>query len=194
MTPTREQAHALLCAHTKNPNLIKHAFCVEAGMRHYARHFGGDEELWGITGLLHDFDYEEHPSLEEHPFVGAEILRRNDYPAEVVDAVLGHSDHTGVPRRTPMARALYAVDELSGFIVACALIRPGKSLVDLPVKSITKKLKDKAFCRAIDRDHLRAGAAEIEMPMREHIEHVLTALRGIAGELGLEGDGPSATQ
>ena len=137
--------------------------------------------------MLHDFDYEEHPSLEEHPFAGAEILRSLDYPDEIVDAILGHADHTGVARQTPMAKALYSVDELSGFIVACALIRPTKSLLDLPVKSITKKFKDKAFCRAVDRDHLRAAAAEIDMPMDEHVEHVLTALQGIAGELGLAG-------
>lgn len=188
MRPTREQAYDLLTTHTKNPNLIKHALCVEAAMRSYARRFGGDEEIWGITGLLHDFDYEEHPSLEEHPLVGAEILRGLDYPDEIIEAILGHADHTGVPRTTPMARTLYAVDELTGFIVACALVRPSKSLHDLPVKSITKKFKDKAFCRAVDRDHLRAAAEEIETPMREHVEHVLEAMRGIAGELGLEGE------
>ena len=187
MTPTREQAFALLTEHTKNPNLVKHALCVEAAMRHYARHFGGDEERWAVTGLLHDFDYEEHPSLEEHPFVGVEILRSLEYPEDIIDAVLGHADHTGAPRSTQMAKALYAVDELSGFIVACALIRPTKSLLDLPVKSVTKKFKDKAFCRAVDRDHLRAAAAEVGLPMNEHVEHVLTALQRIAGELGLEG-------
>jgi putative nucleotidyltransferase with HDIG domain len=188
MTPTREQAYALLTEHTENPNLIKHALCVEAAMRFYAREYDGDEEAWAVAGLLHDFDYEKHPSLEEHPFVGAEILRDLDYPDEIVDAVLGHSDHTGVPRTTQMAKSLYAVDELTGFIVACALVRPSKSLLDLPVKSITKKFKDKAFCRAIDRDHLRAAAAEIDVPMRDHVENVLTALRGIAAELGLEGE------
>ena len=187
MAPIREQAYTLLTEHTKNPNLVKHALCVEAAMRYYAERFDGDAALWGLTGLLHDFDYEEHPSLEEHPFAGAEILRSLDYPDEIVDAILGHADHTGVARQTQMAKALYSVDELSGFIVACALIRPTKSLLDLPVKSITKKLKDKAFCRAVDRDHLRAAAAEIDMPMNEHVEHVLTALQGIAGELGLDG-------
>jgi len=187
MTPTREQAYDLLTEHTQNPNLVKHALCVEAAMRHYADHFGGDEERWALTGLIHDFDYEEHPSLEEHPFAGVEILRALDWPEDVIDAVLGHADHTGAPRTTQMAKALYAVDELTGFIVACALIRPTKSLIDLPVKSITKKFKDKAFCRAVDRDHLRAAAAEIDMELREHVEHVLDALQGIAAELGLKG-------
>ena len=188
MTPTREQAYVLLTEHTKNPNLVKHALCVEAAMRLYAGKYGDDEEAWAVAGLLHDFDYEEHPSLEEHPFVGVEILRRLDYPEDIVDAILGHSDHTGVPRTSRMAKSLYAVDELTGFVVACALVRPSKSLLDLPVKSITKKFKDKAFCRAIDRDHLRAAADEIELPMPDHVENVLTALRGIAAELGLEGE------
>lgn len=188
MTPTREQAYALLTEHTKNENLVKHALCVEAAMRFYARKYAGDEEAWAVAGLLHDFDYEEHPSLEEHPFVGVEILRSLDYPEEIIEAVLGHADHTGAPRNTQMARSLYAVDELTGFIVACALVRPSKSLLDLPVKSITKKFKDKAFCRAIDREHLREAAEEIDVPLRDHVENVLTALQGIAGRLGLEGD------
>jgi len=188
VTPNREQAFALLNEHTKNPNLVKHALCVEAAMRFYAERYDGDAETWAIAGLLHDFDYEEHPSLEEHPFVGAEILRGLDYPDEIIDAILGHSDHTGVPRTTRMARALYAVDELTGFIVACAYVRPSKSLLDLPVKSITKKFKDKAFCRAVDRGHLEEAAAEIDTPLRDHVENVLTALQGIAAELGLEGE------
>ena len=182
--PTRKDAYALLNEHTKSPSLVKHGLCVEAAMRYYAVLQDGDAEAWGIAGLLHDFDYEEHPSLEEHPFVGGEILRSLNSPEDIVNAILGHSDHPGVARQTPMARSLYAVDELSGFIVACALVRPSKSLVDLPVKSITKKIKDKAFCRAVDRDHLRAAAAEIDMPMADHIGHVLAALQGIADELG----------
>ena len=185
--PTREDAYELLTEHTANPNLIKHALCVEAGMRHYARHFGENEETWGVVGLIHDFDYEEHPSLEEHPFVGVGILRERGWPEELVDAILGHADHTGAPRATLMARALYAVDELTGFIVACALIRPSKSLMDLPVKSVTKKFKDKAFCRAIGREHLHAAAEEIGIPMNEHVAHVLEALQGISEELGLDG-------
>ncbi len=188
MMPSRADAYQLLTEHTKNPNLIKHGLCVEAAMRHYARHFGGDEELWAVTGLIHDFDYEEHPSLEEHPFAGVEILRGLDYPDEVIDAVLGHADHTGVPRPSQMAKALYAVDELTGFIVAVALIRPSKNILEVPRRSVTKKFKDKAFCRAVDRDHLNAAAAEIEMPMDEHVDHVLAALQGIAEELGLAGE------
>jgi len=187
MIPTRADAYQLLSEHTKNPNLVKHGLCVEAAMRHYARHFGGDEELWGITGLIHDFDYEEHPSLEEHPFAGVEIMRGLDYPDEIIDAVLGHADHTGVPRHSQMAKALYAVDELTGFIVAVALIRPSKNLLEVPSSSVTKKFKDKAFCRAVDRDHLFAGAEELEVPMEEHVEHVLSAMQGIAGDLGLAG-------
>ena len=186
--PTRQQAYELLTQHTKNENLVKHALCVEAAMRFYARKYDGDEEVWAVAGLLHDFDYDEHPSLEEHPFVGCEILRSLGYPSEIVEAILGHADHTGVARQTQMAKSLYAVDELTGFIVACALVRPSKSLLDLPVKSITKKFKDKAFCRAVDRDHLKKAAAEIDLPLREHVENVLTAMRGIATELGLDGE------
>lgn len=186
MEPTRQQALSLLHEHTDNPNLIKHALAVEAAMRRYARRFDGDPERWGIAGLLHDFDYEEHPSLEEHPFVGAEILEDRGYPREIIEAILGHADHTGVPRETTMARALYAVDELTGFIVACALVRPSKSVMDLPVSSVTKKFKDKAFCRAIDRDHLYAGAEDLGVPMDEHVGEVLEAMRGIAEELELD--------
>ncbi|MFQ5743625.1 MAG: HDIG domain-containing metalloprotein [Acidobacteriota bacterium] len=187
MMPSRQEAYALLGQHTKNQNLIKHALCVEAGMRHYARFFEVDEACWGITGLLHDFDYEEHPSLDEHPFAGAEILRANNYPEEIIEAILGHADHTGVPRQSQMAKTLYAVDELTGFIVAVALIRPCKNLADVPVKSVTKKFKDKAFCRAIDRDHLRAGAEGIGIALVDHVGHVLSALQGIASDLGLAG-------
>ncbi|HJO02876.1 MAG TPA: HD domain-containing protein [Acidobacteriota bacterium] len=186
MVPTREQAWILLGEHTQNPNLVKHALGVEAAMRGYAQRFEEDRELWGIVGLLHDFDYEEHPSLDEHPFVGARILRELGYPEEIVHAILGHSDHTGVERVSRLDRALYAVDELVGFIVAVALVRPSKSVVDLPVKSIMKKFKDKAFCRAIDRDHLRTGAAELGVDMKEHVACVIESLRSVAPELGLE--------
>ncbi len=185
MTPSRERAWALLTEHTQNLNLLKHALGVEAAMRAYARTFEADEELWGVVGLLHDLDYEKHPSLEEHPFVGAEILRENGYSEEVVQAVLGHADHTGVARETQMAKALYAVDELVGFVVAVALVRPSRSITDLPIKSVTKKFKDKAFCRAIDRDHLRAGAEQLGVEMRDHVVTVAGALAGIAAELEL---------
>ncbi len=186
MVPTRAQAWTLLTEHTQNPNLLKHALGVEAAMRGYARHFEADPELWGVVGLLHDFDYEEHPSLEEHPFVGAEILRQLGYEELIVQAILGHADHTGVERTSQLAKTLYAVDELVGFIVAVALVRPSRSVVDLPVKSILKKLKDKAFCRAIDRDHLRAGAEELDVDMKEHVACIVESLKTIAPELGLE--------
>lgn len=154
-------------------------------MRAYAQKFGADEELWGVVGLLHDLDYEEHPSLEEHPFVGADIMRRAGYSEKIVSAVLGHADHTGVARDSQMAKALYAVDELVGFVVAVALVRPAKSITELPIKSVTKKFKDKAFCRAIDRDHLRAGAEDLGVEMRDHVETVAGSLAGIASELEL---------
>lgn len=186
--PTREDALALVHEYTENVNLRKHMYAVEAAMRAYARKFGEDEDIWGVTGLIHDFDYEKHPSLEEHPFAGVEILRGLDYPDEIIDAVLGHADHTGVPRRSQMAKALYAVDELSGFIVAVALIRPSKNIREVPVKSVTKKFKDKAFCRAVSRDEMFEGAEAISIPMKEHVGHVLTALQSIAEELGLAGD------
>ena len=175
----------LLTQHTQNPNLLKHAIGVEAAMRAYARHFSADEDLWGVTGLLHDLDYEKHPSLEEHPFVGAQVLRDEGVSEDIVLAILGHADHTGVPRETRMAKTLYAVDELVGFVVAVALVRPAKSITDLPTKSVLKKFKDKPFCRAIDRDHLRAGAAEIGVEMREHVERIISALGGIAADLEL---------
>jgi putative nucleotidyltransferase with HDIG domain len=185
--PTREEAWALLTEWTQAPHLLKHALGVEAGMRGYARRLGGDAELWGVTGLLHDFDYERHPSLEEHPFVGAEELRRRGVDEQIVQAVLGHADHTGVERHSDMDHALYAVDEMVGFIVAVAMIRPSKSLLDLPVKSVTKKFKDKAFCRAVDRDHLRAAAEEIGLPLRDHVENLIEDLRAIAVRLELDG-------
>jgi putative nucleotidyltransferase with HDIG domain len=187
LIPTREEAWELLNEWTQAPHLIKHALAVEAGMRGYARRLGGDAELWGVVGLLHDFDYDRHPSLEEHPFVGAEELRRLGVSEEIVHAVLGHADHTGVERTSDLDRAIYAVDEMVGFIVAVALIRPSKSLLDLPVKSVTKKFKDKAFCRAVDRDHLRAAAEEIGVPIRDHVENLIEDLRAIAPELGLDG-------
>jgi len=185
VVPTREQAWALLTEHTQNANLLKHALGVEAAMRAYARQFGADEELWGVVGLLHDLDYEKHPSLEEHPFAGVKIMREHGYSEDIVQAVLGHADHTGVARESQMAKTLYAVDELVGFVVAVALVRPAKSITELPVKSITKKFKDKAFCRAIDRDHLRAGAEDLGVDMREHVETVAGSLATIADELEL---------
>jgi putative nucleotidyltransferase with HDIG domain len=186
MVPTRAQAWTLLTEHTQSPHLVKHALGVEAAMRGYARRFGEDEELWGIVGLIHDLDYEEHPSLEEHPFVGTRILRELGWAEEIIHAVLGHSDHTGVERISRLDRTLYAVDELVGFIVAVALVRPSKSVIDLPIKSILKKFKDKAFCRAIDRDHLRGAAAELGVDMKEHMTCIVESLGTVAAELDLE--------
>ena len=189
---SREEAWTLLTEYTKKPGLLKHALAVEAAMRAYAKKHNEDEQAWALVGLLHDFDYDRHPSLEEHPFVGAAELRRRGVSEEIVHAVLGHADHTGVERRSDLDRGIYAVDEMVGFIVAVALIRPSKSLLDLPAKSVTKKFKDKAFCRAVDRDHLRAAAAEIDIPLRDHVENLIEDLRGIAPGLGLDGSAAEA--
>ena len=182
---TREEAYTLLTEYTKKENLIKHALAVEAAMRAYARKFGEDEETWGIVGLLHDFDYEMYPSLEDHPFKGAEILREKGYPEEWIEAILGHAEHTGVPRKTNMAKALFAVDELCGFITAVALVRPDKKLDSVKVKSVKKKLKDKAFARQVSREDIRKGAEELGVELDEHIAFVLEAMKSVADKLGL---------
>ena len=181
---TREDAWKLLTEYTQKEGLIKHALAVEAAMRAYARKFGEDEEAWGIVGLLHDFDYEKYPSMEDHPFRGAEILRQKGYPEEWVTAILGHANHTGVPRETLMAKALYAVDELCGFITAVAYVRPNKKLSEVKVKSVKKKLKDKAFARQVNREEIRQGAEELGVELDEHIGFVLQAMQEIAEELG----------
>lgn len=183
--PTREEAFALLTEYTKNENLVKHALAVEAAMRFYARRFGEDEELWGVVGLLHDFDYERHPTLEEHPFKGAEILRDKGYDESLVRTILSHADHTGVPRDTKVAQALFAVDELTGFITAVALVRPSKKVGDVKAKSVRKKMKDKAFARAVSRDDLHAGAEILGLDLSDHIDNVAEAMTGVADELGL---------
>ncbi len=182
---TREQAYALLTEYTQKENLIKHALAVEAAMRAYAQKFGEDEEAWGIVGLLHDFDYERYPSLEDHPFKGAEILREKGYPEEWIEAILGHAEHTGVPRKTLMAKTLFAVDELCGFITAVALVRPDKKLESVKVKSVKKKLKDKAFARQVSREDIRKGAEELGVELEDHISFVLDAMKKIAPDLGL---------
>jgi putative nucleotidyltransferase with HDIG domain len=181
----REEAWALLCEHTLSENLRRHALAVEACMRYYARLWGEEEELWGITGLLHDLDYEQHPSLEEHPFVGMEILRQKGYPEEVVRAVGSHADHTGIPRRTRMEHTLYACDELTGFVVAVALVRPNKKLAEVDVAAVRKKMKDKAFARAVSREEMLRGAEEIDVPFDEHVQNVINAMSAIAEALGL---------
>ncbi|MBN1485910.1 MAG: HDIG domain-containing protein [Chloroflexia bacterium] len=187
MPVNREKAWALLTEFTESPNLLKHALAVEASMRAYARHFGEDEETWGVVGLIHDFDYEQHPTLEEHVFAGMEILRERGWPEDVIRAMAGHSNHSGVPRDTLMAKTLYAVDELTGLIVAVALVRPSKSILDVKPKSIKKKWKDNAFARGVNREEIEEGAAAIGVPLNEHIALVLEAMKGIADELGLCG-------
>ncbi len=183
--PTRAQAIDLLHAWIENVNLRKHCYAVEAAMRAQARARGEDEERWGLTGLIHDFDWERHPDLERHPVQGVAILREQGWPEDVCRAVLGHASHTGVPRDTPMAKALYACDELSGFLVACALITPSKTLAEVEVASVRKKMKRADFARNVNRDEIVQGAAELGVELDAHIAFVLGAMRGIAGELGL---------
>ncbi len=183
----RESTWALLTEWTEKEHLLKHALAVEAAMRAYARRFGEDEELWGITGLIHDMDYERHPTMEEHPFVGVRALEEAGYPEEVRQAVLGHAPYTGVPRESRMAQALFAVDELTGFIVAVALVRPSKSILDVKVSSVTKKFKDRSFAAPVSREDIQQGAADLGLEVAEHVGVVLEAMKGIAAELGLEG-------
>jgi len=187
MQPTRENAWALLNEYTKSPNLIKHALAVEAAMRAYARRFGEDEELWGVVGLVHDFDYEQHPTAEEHPFAGAEIMRQRGWPEEIVHAALSHARHAGIIRNSLMEKTLFAVDELTGLVVAVALVRPSKSILDVKVKSVLKKWKDKGFAAGANREDIEQGAADLGVELGEHIGVVLEAMKGIAGELGLRG-------
>lgn len=189
MRPTREDAWALLTEHTKQESLIKHALAVEAAMRYYARIFGEDEELWGITGLIHDFDYEEHPTAEEHPLAGVAILEEKGWPEEIIEAVKGHATYLNVPRRTKMAQTLFAVDELTGLIIACALVRPSKSLQDLTADSVRKKWKDKAFARGVNREDIELGMQELGVDPKVHITRVIEALREVEKDLGLGGAG-----
>jgi putative nucleotidyltransferase with HDIG domain len=183
--PTREEAHALLTEYTKNDNLVKHALAVEAAMRWYARRFEQVEEEWGVVGLLHDFDYERYPTAEDHPFRGAEILRERGVDERLILAILSHADHTGVRRDTLMAKALFAVDELVGFITAVTLVRPTKKVEEVKPKSVKKKMKDKAFARAVSRDDIRKGASLLDIELDEHIQNVTDAMTSIATELGL---------
>ncbi len=181
----REEAYELLTEYTQNANLIKHALAVEAAMRAYARHFGEDEQLWATVGLLHDFDYERYPDLADHPSKGAEILRERGWPEEIVQAVLAHAEHTGVPRDTRLKQAIFAVDELAGFIIATALVRPDKKLASVEVRSVKKKMKDKSFAAAVNRGEILRGAEELGLSLDEHIGMVLDAMQGIADRLGL---------
>ena len=183
--PTRQQALALLNEWIQSVNLRKHGYAVEAVMRAYARQRGADQERWGITGLIHDFDWERHPDLERHPVQGVALLRQRGWPEDVCRAVLGHAPHTGVPRDTDMAKALYACDELTGFLVACALVTPGKSLAEVDVASVKKKMKRADFARNVNRDDMVSGAAELGVDLDQHIAFCLEAMRGIRSELGL---------
>jgi putative nucleotidyltransferase with HDIG domain len=187
--PTRAEAWQLLNETTHTAILIKHALAVEAAMRYYAAYFGEDAERWAVTGLIHDFDYEQHPEISEqhHPLAGVRILQERGWPEDMLEAIKGHATFLNVPRRTRMAQALFAVDELTGFVAACALVRPDKNVANLEVKSVLKKWKDKAFARAVNRQDMELGASELGLPLAEHIGHVIAALEPVAGELGIGG-------
>jgi len=180
----RQGAWGLLCEFTKNENLRKHAQAVEACLRAYARKFGEDEDKWGIVGLIHDFDYEAHPTAPDHPLKGSEILKERGYPQEIRRAILGHADYTGVPRDTLVAKALFACDELAGFITACALVRPDR-IMTLEAKSVRKRMKDKAFARAVSREDIAQGAEELGVPLDDHIAFCIEAMRAVRDTLGL---------
>src|SRR5215211_7214843 len=180
----RKKSWKLLCEWTESDSLRKHALAVEAAMRAYARAFGEDEEKWGITGLLHDMDYEKHPTPAEHPMTGVRELSRRGYPEDVLEAIRGHADYLGVPRDTLLAKTLYAVDELSGFVTACALVRP-EGLEGLKAKSVRKKMKQKAFAASVNREDITRGAEELGVDLNEHIEFVAGALRERSDVLGL---------
>ncbi|HPE68667.1 MAG TPA: HDIG domain-containing protein [Thermotogota bacterium] len=181
----REDALGLLKEYTTKEQLIKHALAVEASMRFYARKWGEDEESWGVVGLLHDFDYERFPTPETHPYEGAKILRERGFPEEWIQAILSHAEYTGVPRDTLLAKTLFAVDELSGFIVAVALVRPSKKIEDVSVKSVKKKMKDKSFAAAVDREAIEKGVQDLGIPMEEHVQNVIDALKEASDSLGI---------
>lgn len=185
----REDAWTLLCEYTQSPGLRKHALAVEAAMRHFARKYGEDEEEWAIVGLLHDFDYEIHPTLDKHPQEGAKILRERGYPEDMVTAVLSHARHLGLPRNRPIEKVLFAVDELTGFITAVTLVKPNKSLDEVDARSVRKKMKDKAFARSVNRDDILEGAQDLGVDLDGHIAEVIEAMKGVADELGLRGTG-----
>ena len=183
----RDDAWALLCEFTQSEGLRKHGLAVEAAMRHLARKESEDEELWGIVGMLHDFDYEQHPRIEEHARAGARILRERGWPEVVARAIESHSDHTGVPRESLMEKTLFAVDELAGFITAVALVKPNKSVFEVDVPSVRKKMKDKAFARAVSRDDIINGVASLGVDFDAHVAAVIEALKDAADALGLRG-------
>ncbi|HEX5167081.1 MAG TPA: HDIG domain-containing protein [Thermomicrobiales bacterium] len=185
MDITRENAWALLTEYVKGEPLLKHCLGVEASMREYARVFGEDEELWGFIGLLHDFDFEIHPTLDQHPQDGAPILRERGVPEHVIQSILSHADHLDVPRATRLELTLAAVDEMSGFVTAVALVRPTKSIDEVKPSSVKKKMKDKAFARAVNRDEMRHNAEALGVDFDEHVQHVIDAIATIAPRLGL---------
>lgn len=180
----RQQALEILHEYVQNENLRRHMLAVEAAMRYYAEKYNEDPEKWGVVGLLHDFDYEIHPTLESHPQDGAEILRQKGVPEEIVRAILSHADHTGVPRESLMEKALYACDEITGLIIAVALVRPSRSLDDLEVSSVKKKWKDKAFAAGANRQEIEKGAQELGIDLWEHVGNVILAMRRVAKDLG----------
>jgi putative nucleotidyltransferase with HDIG domain len=191
--PTRDHAWTLLCEYTQSESLRKHMLAVETCVRAYARKNGADEELWGIAALLHDFDYERWPNAEhaadkEHPAEGAKILRELGYPDEAVRAILSHADYSGVVRQSPLEHTLFACDELAGFLTACTYVRPSKSILDLEVDSVKKRMKDKAFARGVSRDDVRKGAEELGIPLEEHIAFCIQAMRENADALNLRGN------
>jgi putative nucleotidyltransferase with HDIG domain len=185
--PTREDAWALVTEWTASESLRKHMLAVEAAVRGYARLYEENEDDWGLVALLHDFDYERHPDAENHPFRGVEVLQSLGYPDWVTRAILSHADYSGVPRESRLERVLYACDEMSGFVTAAALVRPSKSVLDLEPSSVLKRMKDKAFARAVSRDDLRRGAEEIGLPLEEHVRNVIRFLGERAEALGLKG-------
>lgn len=182
----RSEALAIVREYIKNENLVRHMLAVEAAMRFYAEKYDEDIETWGNTGLLHDFDWEIHPTLEEHPQAGAPILRERNVPEEIVRAIQSHADHTGIPRQTLMEKALYACDEITGLVVAVALVRPSRSLSDLKVKSVKKKWKDRSFAAGANREEIETATQEFGVELWEHVENVIEAMRRIAPELGFE--------
>jgi predicted hydrolase (HD superfamily) len=184
---SRDAAWALLTEWTKGESLRKHALAVEAAVRGYARRFGANEDEWGIVALLHDFDYERYPTSEDHPFRGCDELRRRGYPEWVMRAILSHAQYSGVPRESPLEKSLFACDEMAGFVTAASLVRPSKSVLDLEASSVIKRMKDKAFAKAVSRDDLRQGAEELGLPLDEHVANVITFLRERADALGLRG-------
>ena len=190
--PNRTDAWNLLCEYTQSESLRKHALAVEACVRAYARKLGGDEEIWTLVGLLHDFDYErwpnaEHHPTQEHPYAGSLILRERGYPEEIITAILSHANYSGVPRVSPLDKTLFACDELAGFLTACALIKPSKSIHEVETASVKKKLKDKAFARGVSRDDVYKSAEELGVPLDDHIAFCVEAMRSVAPALGLNG-------